>query len=138
MKFFYHLTTHKHWGLLILRLTVGVIFIVHGIQKWALWNMQPSDQMPAMMLNLMKFLSIVEPLGGLALIFGFLTQLAALGLSLIMLGAIFWFKMKVMNIPFAANNTTGWEFDLILLASNIALILNGAGRISLDYLLAKK
>lgn len=99
--------------------------------------MQPNEQMSAGMLNLMKFLSIVEPLGGIALILGFLTQLAALGFIIIMLGAIFWVKMKLMHVPFIANNTAGWEFDLSLLVGNAALFFTGAGKISLDRLFFK-
>lgn len=131
MHYLYRLTSYSPWGLLLLRLSVGSIFLFHGIQKWALWSVLPSPQMPANMLSLMKFLSIVEPLGGLALILGFLTSLASLGLGIIMLGAI-WFKVKIWQIGFTAQNTTGWEFDLILLAANVALLFGGAGKWALD------
>ncbi|MBI4428791.1 MAG: DoxX family protein [Ignavibacteriales bacterium] len=60
--------------------------------KWSMWGMEASDQMPSSMLTIMKILSIAEPLGGLAMILGFLTPLAAVGLSIVMLGAI---NMKI-------------------------------------------
>lgn len=139
MKFFHKLHTASDWGVLGIRLAVGAIFLYHGVQKWDLWNLTAMP--PGMTENtfvLMKFLSIVEPLGGIALIFGFLTQLAALGLSFIMLGAIFWIKMQVMKVGFASMTTTGWEFDLALLASTVFLFFHGAGKIALDHMLWKK
>lgn len=99
-----------------------------------MWKMEPSEQMPAQMLSLMKFLSIVEPLGGLALITGFLTQVAAVGLGVIMLGAINT-KIKMMKVKFFMQDNTGWEFDFVLLFGCITLLLTGAGKIALDGLL---
>lgn len=133
MEFFVNLHQFGDWGLLALRIAVGAIFLVHGTQKWALWNPPAGGavQMPAGMLSLMKFLSIVEPLGALAVLGGFLIQLAAVGLGIIMIGAIA-FKMRMMKVPFAAQDKTGWEFDFILLAACIALFFFGAGSIGLD------
>lgn len=118
------LTSYSDWGLLALRLAVGAIFLVHGKAKWAMWKMQPSAQMPAQMLGVMKVLSIGEPLAALALITGVFVQLAALWLSLVMVGAIY-LKISKWKVPFTAQNTMGWEFDLILLAANLAILTNG-------------
>jgi putative oxidoreductase len=111
---------------------VGVIFLVHGIQKLGMWKMQPSAQMPAGMLSMVKFLSIVEPLGGLAVLVGFLTQFAAVALGIIMIGAI-QFKMGQMHKKFSVEG--GWEFDLILLAAAIALLFSGADSLGMDRVL---
>lgn len=118
------LTSYSDWGLLALRLAVGAIFLVHGKAKWAMWKMQPSAQMPAQMLGVMKVLSIGEPLAALALITGVFVQPAALWLSLVMVGAIY-LKILKWKVPFTAQNTMGWEFDLILLAANLAILTNG-------------
>ena len=126
MDFFTNLNQFSDWGLFVLRIAIGVIFFIHGKQKLAMWKMQPSEQMPLKMLSLMKFLSIVEPLGAFAVIGGFLTQLAAAGLGIIMIGAI-WLKISMLKIPFTAQDKTGWEFDLILLAANIAILFSGGG-----------
>lgn len=131
MEFMSNLNALSDWGFLALRLAVGVIFLYHAIQKFAMWKMTPSEQMPAGMLNMMKFLSIVELLGGLAILVGFLTQLAALGLGIIMVGAINT-KIRMIKAPFAAQDKTGWEMDLILLAGCITLFFTGAGSISFD------
>ncbi len=96
--------------------------------------MAPSEQMPAKMINLMRLLSVCEPLGAIAMFSGFLVQPAALGLSLIMLGAIY-LKITKWKTPFKAENTTGWEFDLLILAASITLIILGGGAWSLDNLI---
>jgi len=132
MQFLANLHQLGDVGLLALRIGVGVIFLVHGSQKWAMWKMQPSAQMPVGMLATMKFLSIVEPLGGLAVLVGFLTQFAAAGLGIIMIGAI-QFKIGQMHRKFSGEG--GWEFDLILLAAAIVLFFSGAGQLSADRLL---
>lgn len=134
MDMFLSLHSYSDWGLLALRLTVAAIFWVHGRQKARMWKMQSSEQMPAQMLAIMKLLSICEPLGAIAIFSGFLTQLAALGLGIIMLGAAY-LKINKWKTPFSSRETTGWELDLLLLASSILLLLSGAGAISLDRLL---
>ncbi len=121
---------YKDWGLLVLRLTVGIIFLYHGVPKWSFWSGAP-EGMPQGMLIVMKILSIAEPLGGAALILGVLTEWAAAGLSIIMIGAIF-IKINMMGVGFAEAQTTGWEFDLILLAACINLIFFGSGCFGLD------
>src|SRR5689334_2569481 len=88
MTFFANLHSLSDWALLVLRLGLGVTFLVHGRQKIAMWKMQPSAQLPAGMPSIMRFLSIAETAGGLGLITGCLTQLAALGLAIVMLGAM--------------------------------------------------
>ena len=131
MEFFANLHQFGDWGLLALRIAAGAIFLVHGTQKWAMWKMQPSEQMPAGMISLMKFLSIVEPLGGLAVLVGFLTLLAAIGLGILIIGAI-GLKIGTIKVPFAPRDKTGWEFDFIILAAAIALFFFGAGTLGLD------
>jgi len=131
MNFLGNIIQFYNLGLLSLRIAVGLIFLVHGFQKRIMWKMQPSEQMPPKMLAMMRFLSIVEPLGGIAVLVGFLTRLAALGLGIIMIGAIV-VKRKVMKVPFVASDKLGWEFDFLILAAAISLFIFGAGTISLD------
>ncbi len=129
MDFFASLYGYGDWGLLVLRLAVAAIFLVHGKAKFAYWKPGAQTQMPGMM----KFLSIAETAGGLAMLFGFLSQLAAVGLGIVMLGAI---KMKIFNwqLPFADTAKNGWEFDIIILAACITLFFFGPGALSLDRL----
>lgn len=134
MEILSNLHEYNDWGLLALRIGVGIIFIVHGKMKFAMWKMEPSEQMPAQMISLMKFLSITETLGGVALIVGFLTQIVALGFVIIMLGAIN-LKIKMMKEPFTSQEKAGWEFDFILLTASLMIIFSGAGGFAVDRLL---
>ncbi len=118
--------------LLVLRIAMGVIFLWHGYKKIPMWKMQPSDQMPANMLSIMKILAIAESLGGAAILIGFLTRLASIGIGIIMLGAIY-FKTSKWKRKFDGDG--GWEFDLILLAAAITLVIAGAGSFSIDGLI---
>jgi len=51
MKIFSKLTRFSDWGLLAIRLGVGIVFIAHGTLKWSTWGMQPSEQLPASMFD---------------------------------------------------------------------------------------
>ncbi len=120
-SFLYGLHMYADFGLLILRLAVGVIFLYHCRSK--LSGAQGS---------FMRFIGYCELLGGIAMILGFLTQLAGLGLGIIMLGAIYK-KINEWNIPFASKTTTGWEFDMMILSGCIALMTLGGGLFALDW-----
>ncbi|MBI2450666.1 MAG: DoxX family protein [Candidatus Nealsonbacteria bacterium] len=119
---FPQLIQYSDFGIFLLRLAVGLIFLIHGTQKLAMWKMKPSPEMPSKMINIMRALSVVEPVSSLVLISGIFTQLAAGALALVMVGAIY-FKAVVWKKKFSEPG--GWEFDFILLAANLAIILNG-------------
>src|SRR6266513_1206399 len=120
-------------ALLLLRVALGTVFIVHGTAKQRLWKMQPSAQMPAGFLRTLRFLSIAEPAGGLGVLVGFLTQLAALGLALVMLGALRFLITKVHR-KFTGENVAGWEFEFLILLVALALAILGGGKYALDRL----
>lgn len=119
------------YSLLFLRLVIAAIFYVHSHGKNGFWKMKPSPEMSAGRINFMRFISVAEMLGALALVLGFLTQFAAIGLGIIMCGAIYM-KAKVWKTGFKADGATGWEFDLMILAGCVALLALGGGAISLD------
>lgn len=133
MEILFNLYQYNDFGLLGLRIVLGAIFIVHGMKKRVMWKMQPSEQLSGRMLWIFRLLSVAEPIGGVAAILGFLTSFAAIGFSLIMIGAIYS-KIVVWHTPFTSDRTTGWEFDLLILAASIALLMVGAGVWSIDYL----
>ncbi|HEX4574926.1 MAG TPA: DoxX family protein [Gemmatimonadales bacterium] len=132
MSFFATLHQGSDWALVVLRIGVGVTFLVHGVLKWPMWKAQPSAQLPAGLLSIIRLLSIAEPLGGVALLVGFLTQPAAAGFVIVMLGAI---RLKAGQMKKAFSGDGGWEFDFVLLAAAIALVILGAGALSLDHVL---
>lgn len=123
---------YSDWGLLVLRLTIGAIFIYHGMQKW-----QMADATA-----LMTTLKFVEPILGIALLVGVLTQYAALGLGVVMLGAIYMkmtgFGQSALNPLGTFAGQGGWEFDLMIFAGCVVLFLMGAGKMSVDAMVSKK
>lgn len=131
MEFFANLHILGNWGLLALRIGLAAVFLVHGKSKFVMWKIQPSSKMPKKMLSAMKFLSVVEPLGALAVLFGFLTQFGALGLGIIMIGALV-LKIWQWKTPFTVQDKLGWEFDLVLLAICVALFFFGGGSFAID------
>lgn len=126
---FEQLMQYNNIGLLVLRLSVAAIFLYHAMPK--LTNAKGMAQMVGMPAVMILALGAVELLSSVGLVIGFYTQLAALLLGIVMVGAI---GMKVMKwgAPFAAMDKTGWEFDLILLAANIAILLGGGGTIGIQ------
>lgn len=111
---------HRDEALLVLRLVIGAIFLYHGIQKLGLWSEAPA-QLSSTMLLIMRILSILEPLAGLAMITGLYTDVAAIVLMVVMAGAM---GMKIKG----NSSFNQWEFDLLLFAGNLVIASMGAGR----------
>lgn len=104
--------------LFLLRLAVAVIFIYHAL---------PKLQKPKAMASGMGWrsgqvlgLGIVEFVSALSLLGGIMIELASVLLALVMVGAIYY-KISKWNVPFSASNSTGWEFDLLILASVLTI-----------------
>lgn len=115
-------------GLYLLRFAVAIIFLIHGLPKIKKAKaMAVGMGMPS---GAVFLLGLVEFLSALGLLVGLYVQVSALLLAIVMAGAIF-FKISKWHIPFLAMNTTGWELDWILLASNLAILLTGGGSYSL-------
>jgi putative oxidoreductase len=74
-----------------------------------------------------RFLGMAEVAGGLGVAFGVLTQVAALGLILIMLGAI-QRKIFVGHTGFWGKATDGWHYDLLFVAMSLVIATTGGGR----------
>lgn len=136
-------TTEAGFGALVLRVPVGIIFAAHGAQKLFGWFggyglegtagwMESIGLAPGLLMALLA--GSAEFLGGLALVLGLLTRPAAFALSIAMLVAIF--SVHFTNGLFMSNN--GYEFGLALLAASVSLLLSGAGKASVDALIAKK
>ena len=136
------LGTRAGYGLTVLRVFVGIIFAAHGSQKLFGWfgggglagTAQWMESIGLTPGTLMALLSGgTEFLAGLALIVGLLARPAALGLSFTLLVAIF--SVHIHNGLFMANN--GYEFALALLGGTVAVLLEGAGKLSIDGAIAK-
>ncbi|AZZ77531.1 DoxX family protein [Pseudomonas sp. RU47] len=135
------LFTRAGYGLTILRIAVGVIFAAHGSQKlFGLFGgyglagtAQYMDSIGLHPGYLMATLAGgTEFFAGLALIIGLLVRPAALGLTFLSLVAIF--TVHISNGLFMANN--GYEFALVLLGGSLAVLIEGAGKLSVDRAIA--
>jgi len=122
---FPQLTQFADFGLLALRLMVAVVFITSG---WS--HITKSDERSksiGMSKGFTIFLGMAEGAGGLGVGFGVLTQLAALGLILVMLGAI-QKKIFVWHTGFWGEKTYGWHYDLMIVVMNLVIVFTDGGR----------
>lgn len=149
-----------NWAAVILRLSLAATFLFHGLDKiingygGTAWvnNMyaqkpdNPSQRREAHRAQMQEIptslrfmgtqlaVSWGEFLGGLTLLAGMLTRLAALGLIIIQIGAVI-----LVTAPHGFNLTTGgYEYNLALIAMCLALLVLGAGQWSVDSALTRR
>ena len=134
--------TYPSWAPIFARLTLGIIFFAHGSQKLLGWfggsgwsgTIQFFEQsgVPAFLAVL---LIITESFGGIAIILGLFTRLAALGLTIAMIVAIYkvhlqnGFFLNWFNVP---NMGHGIEYNLALIGLSLSLLVWGGGNLSVD------
>lgn len=134
--------TDDNTATVILRVVLGLVFFAHGAQKMLGWYggwgfsatmgfFTGRMHIPASL----AFLAIAaEFFGGLGLIFGFLTRVAAFGIGINMIVAIvtvhsgFGFFMNWTG----AQKGEGFEYHLLVLAMSVFLMIRGAGALSVD------
>lgn len=123
------LLAFKLFAPLVLRLVSGAIFIAHGYPKLFKDFAGTVGWFDSVGIKPAKFwvlvVGVVEFFGGIALIVGFATQLAALFIAINMIGAIVLVKRKMGLV-------NGYEFDLALLAMAVSLMFLGAGFYAID------
>jgi len=131
---------------LILRLMLGLVFFAHGAQKMLGWfggfGFTGTMHFFTGVMHIptpLAFLAIAaEFFGGIGLIFGFLTRIAAFGIGVNMLVAIatvhhaFGFFMNWTG----TQKGEGFEFHLLVLAIVVFLMIRGAGAFSVDRVLS--
>jgi len=111
-------------SLLLLRLMVAAVFLSSG---WAhVRNPNERAKSIGMAPAFTIFLGVAELAGGLGVALGVLTQLAAIGLILIMLGAI-QKKIFVWHTGFWGEKASGWHYDLMLLLMNFVIACTDGG-----------
>ena len=116
-------------ALFLLRLMIGIIFLTSG------WKHVREPEARSRDIGMSKgftiFLGAAELAAGLGVISGILAQLAAIGLILIMVGAI-WKKIFVWHTGFwGSAGTNGWSYDTMIIVMNLVIVTTGGGNISL-------
>ncbi|HKF41021.1 MAG TPA: DoxX family protein [Candidatus Acidoferrum sp.] len=141
------LHTPNDLALAFARIILGIVFFAHGAQKMLGWfggfgfsgTVDAFDKM-GMPAPLAYFIIFVEFFGALSMIFGLLSRLGGLGITALMLGAIFTVHMRngfYMNW-FGNQKGEGFEFHLLVIALAVLILIRGAGAFSLDRLLYAK
>ncbi len=113
------------WGLLFLRITTGATYIDSGFND--LKDLRARSTSIGLSRSFTAFLAVAELAGGAALILGVLQQLAAIGLILVMVGAIYK-KIFVWKISFWGNGGLGWSYDLTLISVLLVILFTDGGR----------
>jgi putative oxidoreductase len=111
-------------ALLLLRLMVGLVFVTSGYSHLK----SPGERAKSigMPVPFTIFLGIAEVAGGLGVAFGVLTQLAAIGLMLIMFGAI-QKKIFAWHTGFWGEKASGWHYDLLFVLMNLVIACTNGG-----------
>jgi putative oxidoreductase len=125
----YHWVGGVDWALLVVRIVVALIFASSG------WKHVQDPAGRAKSIGMSKgftlFLGVAEIAGALGVAVGVLTQWAAIGLILIMLGAIQKKAMVWKTGFWGPNGTDGWHYDLMLVVMNLVIFVTDGGRFTL-------
>lgn len=119
------LSQYTDLSLFLLRVMIAIIFGTSGFHHLQ----DPKARSASLGLNIgiTMFLGAAELAAAVGLVLGIFTQYAALGLIVILIGAI-GMKMGKWNSGFWGENSMGWHYDLMLLVMNLVVVCSGGGR----------
>lgn len=134
--------TNESYGLFIIRVITGIVFMAHGSQKlFGLFGggglEGTAKFMGSLGLEPAYFMALLsgsgEFFGGLLLVLGLLTRFGALNTFIVSLVALL--SVHISKGFFMSNG--GFEYVLVLGAASLALLIEGGGKYSLDKTLTK-
>ena len=128
----------RHWGITILRVMVGIVFLAHGGQKVFVYGFSGVQgafgQMGIPMPTVMgPFVALLELVGGLLLVVGVGTRWVSILLAIEMAVAVL--KVHLSHGFFLPG---GFEYALMMFAASCAVALEGPGAAALGRTLSKK
>lgn len=140
--------TDKDVGLLVARLTLGIVMIPHGLQKLLGWfggwgfsaTMDYFTQSLGIPAVLAFLVIVAESFGALGLLAGLSSRIAALGIGAVMVGAILMSHLQhgfFMNWS-GSQAGEGFEFHLLAIGLAAVVAIRGGGALSLDRVLARR
>jgi putative oxidoreductase len=129
------------YGLAILRVVLGIAMLVHGWSKLSggvdnvagFFGGMLGIPAPGLMAWVV---TIVELVGGILLVVGFLTQIVGILIALDMLGVIL-FAYLLRGAPFIENGAITWEKEAVFGAAALCIALAGPGAWSVDDVVAE-
>jgi putative oxidoreductase len=140
--------TRNDWTLTVARIVLALVFLGHGTQKMFGWFDGPGftraidifESTMGIPPALTVMAMVAEVFGGLGLLVGLLTRIAALGPLVVMIIAPF---ANGLYVRFFMNWTgrapgEGYEYHLLAIALILVVLVHGAGALSLDRLIASK
>ena len=142
------LNTNDESALTIIRVTLGVVMIAHGLQKLVGWfgghgvsgTIESFAQFFGFPAAVTVLVILAESFGSLLLILGLATRFMAFSIGMVMIGAIYFVTGRwgfFMNW-YSQPRGEGFEFHILVLGMVLALVLRGGGRWSLDRLLVAR
>lgn len=112
-------------GLLLLRLMIGIVFFTSG---WShVTKAEERSKSIGMSKGFTVFLGLAELAGSLGILIGVFQQFAAIGLILIMFGAIYK-KIFVWHTGFWGEKASGWHYDLMFVIMCLVALFTDGGR----------
>jgi putative oxidoreductase len=124
----FHLAGLTDYGLLFLRIMAGLVYAGSGYND--LKDPDARSKSIGLPKNVTLFIAMAELAGAAGLILGVLQQLAAIGLILIMLGAI-QKKIVVWKTGFWGKDGFGWSYDLTLMSMLLVILFTDGGSLVL-------
>lgn len=119
------------WSMLILRVVLGITFLIHGIAKFqmGLSNVAGWFESIGVLGFLGYVVAFIELFGGIALILGIGTRVVSALIALVLIGAIFTSKL---SLGFMGSEAAGYELDIALLSIAVVLLISGSKLFALD------
>ncbi|MFZ6014006.1 MAG: DoxX family protein [Bacteroidota bacterium] len=135
--------------LLIIRVVLGSVIFAHGAQKLLGWfggfgyegTMQYFTNVVGLPYVVGLLVILGESLGALALVLGLFGRWMSAGIFIIIMGAMFVDHLKngfYMNWFGNRAGGEGFEFDLLVFALSLAIVICGSGAFSIDHLIREK
>ena len=133
--------TTQAWGILLLRLVIGGVYVMHGYLAIAVLGPQTAagyitrmGYPSALGTALAWYLIVAHLVGGVMIIIGLWTRWAALANVPPMASAVFLLHLQqgFFMKPVGPTSVGGYEFSLTILVATVALVLLGSGAASID------
>jgi putative oxidoreductase len=139
--------TSPSWAITVVRVVLGVIFFAHGSQKVLGWfggyglkGTTGYFTSIGLSLPIAYLVCFFEFLGGIGLLLGLVTRLAAVAVMIVMVGAIakaHWPHGFFINWELTPGKGHGFEANLAFVAMAVACLIAGGGALSVDGWLAQ-